>query len=436
MNNKKELAPHIEDINRALNEKLSEEQIEEELQTYLDVYGVPLGTAKRAIVKKHEGDPGDLYVSTEKKIEDIQGDEQGLNLKARLVSLNDKEIEVEGEPKKINYGILGDDTGTIPFTAWEIFSFDVEKGDTISVQNAYANMWNDKPQVNISSKSSVSLIDPDEVPDFDSEAQPCKLEDLREGMNNLKVKARILQVEKKMVNTKNGEKELFSGTLADETGKAQFSAWYDFGLEEDDIVEIEGGYVRSWRGIPQFSFDDSAELEFLDDDELPPAEELREKTVMTISALAKRGGAVDAVVDAVMIDIKSGSGLIFRCPECGRVVQKGACRVHGKVEGDPDLRVKGILDDGTGALTVIANKELTEELLGYDLEKALDIAKDKMNQDVIQDELEDELIAQPLRTVGNVTSDEYGLMLIADEIQFKAVDVEEEARELLDEVRV
>ncbi len=434
--NKEKLAPHIDDIERALKGKLSEAQIEEELRNYLDVYGVPLGTAKRAIVKKHEGDPEKLYLSTERKVEEIVGDERGLDLKARIVSINDKEIEVDGNKKKIHYGIFGDETGTVPFTIWEDLDEDLEKGDTVHVRNAYANTWNDKPQVNIGSRTSLKLLDSDEVPPFKSEPQTCDIKDIREGMRNLEVISRVLSMEEKTVQTDNGEKDLISGVLADETGKVQFSAWHDFGFKSNDALKITGGYVRSWRGIPQFSFDENAEVETLDEEELPPADELSQETAMTISELARRGGAVDTYIDAVMIDIKSGSGLIFRCPECSRVVQKGACRVHGRVDGEPDLRVKGILDDGTGALTVIVNKELTEEVLGYGLDKAMDMARDNMNQDVVKDELEEKLIAQPLRVRGNVTSDEYGLMLVANDVDFKTIDVEEEARKLLDEVRV
>ncbi len=436
MQKNENLAPHVEDINRALNGKLSEEQIEEELRTYTERYGVPLGSAKRSIVKKYDGDPQELYVSTEKKIEDIDGDEQGLNLKCRVVSIDDKEIEVDNEPKRIWYGILGDDTGTIPYTLWEAKSIDLEKGDTIKLENAYVNMWNDKPQVNIGSKASVKKIDNEEVPQFERRPQKLDLKDIREDMRNLEVKARILSIEEKTVNTDDGEKTLYSGVMADETGKAQFSAWHNFCIDENEVVRIKGGYVRSWRGIPQYSFDENADVEKLDDDELPEAQDLQESSTYTISDLAKRGGAVDAIVEAVMIDIKSGSGLIFRCPECNRVIQKGACRVHGKVDGKADLRVKGILDDGTGALTVVVNRELTEDILGYDIDKAMEIAKDEMNQDVIRDEIEEKLIAQPLMVRGNVTSDDYGLMLIADEVDSKTIDVEKEAREMLDEVRV
>ncbi len=433
--NEKELAPHIEDINRALKGKASTDEIEKEIQNFQN-YGISLDNAKRAIVKKFNGDPSLLSVSSEKKINDIRGDEKGLDLKARIVSIQDKTIEVDGNEKTIFYGILGDDTGTISFTLWEALEVPLEKGDTIHLKNAYANTWNDQAQVNIGSRSNIKLLEDDEVPPFESEPQVCDLTDIREGMRNLVITARVLSVEKKVVQTDNGEKDLYTGILADETGKVQFSAWHDFGLEEDHVLRISGGYVRSWRGVPQLNFDDKAEVEFLDHDELPSQEDLRENTVLTISQLARMGGAVDAIIDAVMIDIKTGSGLIFRCSECNRVIQKGACRIHGKVDGEADLRVKGIIDDGTGALTAIITKELTEDILGYDVEQAKSIARDKMDQDAVKDELEERLIAQPLRVRGNVTSDEYGLMLVASDVKFKTVDVEAEARKLLDEVCV
>ncbi len=431
-----ELAPHIKDITRALNGKVSEEEVERELQQWIGSYGVNLAEAKRSIVKKLGGDPQSLFTRTEKKIEDITGLERNLELKARILSINEKDIEVDGEPKKIHYGIFGDDTGTIPFTIWEPLPEPLDKGDTVHVINAYANTWNDKPQVNVGSRAKMEMLDDDEVPEFKREPQRCNIIDIREGMSQLIVLGRVLSVEKKIVQTENGEKELFSGILADETGKVQFSAWHDFELKEDQVVEIEGGYVRSWRGIPQFSFDDNAQVKTFDDDELPPKDVLEESGMMTISQLARRGGAVDAIVDAVMIDIKNGSGLIFRCPDCNRVVQKSACRIHGKVDGEPDLRVKGILDDGTGALTVIISREETEEVLGYDLDEAMQLARDRMDHGIIKDELEDKLIAQPLRVKGNVTCDDYGLMLIANQVREKKVNMEEEARKLLDEVRV
>ncbi|MEE9340971.1 MAG: DNA-binding protein, partial [Thermoplasmata archaeon] len=114
---KENIAPHVKDITRALGNKVSEANIERELNSYLTVYRVPLGTAKRSIVKKHGGNPSLLSLGAQKTIVDLTPNEFSVDLLARVVSVNEREIEVEGVSKTILYGIFGDSTGTVPFTA-------------------------------------------------------------------------------------------------------------------------------------------------------------------------------------------------------------------------------------------------------------------------------------------------------------------------------
>jgi replication factor A1 len=57
-----------------------------------------------------------------------------------------------------------------------------------------------------------------------------------------------------------------------------------------------------------------------------------------------------------------------------------------------------------------------------------------MDQEVVRDELADLLIAQPVEVRGNVTSDDYGLMMIVDTARVLKVDVQEEARAMLEEL--
>ncbi len=169
---------------------------------------------------------------------------------------------------------------------------------------------------------------------------------------------------------------------------------------------------------------------------LPPLEELDRSRRLWIEELLQRGGGLDVAVRGIVVEIKDGSGLIHRCPQCNRVVRKGTCRVHGEVQGGPDLRTKAVIDDGSGALTAILNRELTEELLGKGLEQCIAEAKEAMDQEVIKDALADLLIAQPVEARGNVTSDDYGLMMIARLAKILQVDVQREARALLEELGV
>ena len=54
------LAPHIEDIKRALGESVPEDKIVDELKKYFE-YGVTAQEAKKAIVKKLGGDLNSLF---------------------------------------------------------------------------------------------------------------------------------------------------------------------------------------------------------------------------------------------------------------------------------------------------------------------------------------------------------------------------------------
>jgi replication factor A1 len=177
-----------------------------------------------------------------------------------------------------------------------------------------------------------------------------------------------------------------------------------------------------------------ADVEILSPDEMPPLEELAEKRIYRIGELMDMGGAIDAAVEGIIIDIKDGSGLIFRCPECKRVLQKGVCRIHGEVDGRPDLRIKAVLDDGTGALTAVMGKDITEKLLGKNVEECQKIAKQAMDQSVIRDELKNLLMATPIRISGDATMDDFGIMLISKDAKLKSLDMQTEARNMLEEL--
>jgi replication factor A1 len=436
---REQIAPHVKDITRALEGKVSEEVVERELENYLTVYRVSLETAKRSIVKKYGGNPARLSIGVMKAIKDLVADEPSVNLLCKVISLNSKELEREGGSKEIYYGILADDTGTVPFTAWEVSGLNIGAGDVIRVQNAYTKEFRGQVQVNFGSRTTVTKDESTLLQVSSVErgpATPVKLGEVREGMRDLAVTARILSVERREVEVSGKPKVVFSGILADDTGKVQFSSWHDFGLKEGEAVRIEGGYVSSWRGLPQLSFDERASLERVKETSLPPVEELDRSRRMWIEELIQRGGGIDILVRGIVIEVKEGSGLVYRCPQCRRVVRKGTCRIHGEVQGEPDLRTKAVIDDGSGALTAIFNRELTEALLEKDLQTCISEAKEAMDQEVIRDYLADILIAQPVEARGNVTSDDYGLMMIARSAQVLRVDIQQEARALLEQLGV
>jgi replication factor A1 len=343
---------------------------------------------------------------------------------------------VDGKEKDIVYGILGDDTGTLQFTAWDADRFQYDKGNVLRIVSAYTKGWNDEVQVNLGDRAAITREEEDSLPPPPQGAAAVtggevNVSDLRAGMRGLDLTFRVLSVEPRQVNVKGEEKTVWSGSLADETGMIEFSSWQDFDLKEGDVVRLQGGYIRTWRGVPQLSFDGRDDLEKLEDSALPKMEDLARETVVSIDDLERRGGAASVSVNGIMIEVREGSGLVFRCNECRRVVRKGTCSIHGRVESTPDLRVKGVVDDGTGSLSVIINRELTEGLLGKTLEECKNLAQETFDSEVVRDMLVDRLVAKPVKVTGNVVSDDFGLMMIVREVADVSVDVKGEAEELL-----
>jgi replication factor A1 len=128
-------------------------------------------------------------------------------------------------------------------------------------------------------------------------------------------------------------------------------------------------------------------------------------------------------VEGALVDIQSGSGLIKRCPEddCTRVLQNGRCSEHGQVDGEFDLRIKGVLDDGETVTEVIFDREATEQLTGTTLEEAKDLAMDALDTTVVAEEMADDVLGRYYR----VTGPTFGRYVLVDEFEEPGpVDVE------------
>ncbi len=127
-----------------------------------------------------------------------------------------------------------------------------------------------------------------------------------------------------------------------------------------------------------------------------------------------------------MLEVRDGSGLIERCPECGRAIQNDQCRSHGAVDGEDDLRIKAILDDGTETVTAIIGTELTEAIYGGGVEAAKEAARDAMDKAVVADAIREELVGDSYRVRGSLSIDEYGANLTVE--AFEPADDDPAAR--------
>lgn len=426
------LDSHIDDILNALKDdsekEVSREELEKELNKFME-YGVPIDQAKQTLIKKYGGvavltSSGES--SERKLISDLEPNERSVNLLCHVIAVNPKDITVKGDSRKIFYGIFGDESGTIPFTSWSS-ELDVEKGDVVEISNAYTREWQGAVQLNLGDRVKIEKTDKDKLPESAFEPRELKVKDLRAGIGTVDITARVLEVNEREIQVDGETRKVFSGLLADETGKAQFTSWHDFKIKNGDVFRITGGYVKSWKGIPQLTFDQRATVKKLDKSKIPKGELEIEK--MPIHVLVEKRGALDILVEGTVIEVRPGSGIIKRCPKCKRTIQNEECSLHDKVSGTPDLRLKLVVDDGTGSVNSIVNRELTEKLLGKTLEDCK-----KMDEDTLTNEINRALFARRISLRGNALGDEFGTSLIARDAKHIDIDVKEEAEKLSNEL--
>ena len=196
------------------------------------------------------------------------------------------------------------------------------------------------------------------------------------------------------------------GLLGDESGRIKFVAF-----ETSDLPELTEGQSYGLSNVvtDEYEGDYSVKLN-------------RTTTITEIDEEIEVGDDAETV-EGALVDIQSGSGLIKRCPEddCTRVLQNGRCSEHGQVEGEFDLRIKGVLDDGETVTEVIFDREATKNLTGMGLEEAKDMAMDALDTTVVAEEMADDVLGRYYR----VTGPRFRRYVLADEVEDPgAVDVD------------
>lgn len=428
-----DIAPHLAELTRALGDKIgtevSEDDLKEELQKYLD-YGVPPDQAVRTILRAHGEQsapatdrPAPVTLEGRTPLGKLPGNAQSADILARILTMNTRTVNARGEEKQIIWGLLADETGSLPYTSWRPLE-GLEKGDVVEIQGVYTKEFRGETQINFGDRCTITKKDPETLPEQPVAFEDLEVADLSQGRRGFRVSGRFLTVETREVNVKGEPKQLWSGKFADRSGKIEFTCWDDLGLKEGDAVTIEGGYIRAFRGQPQLNFDKDATIKPFDGD-LPEAEDLDVVHAIPIADLLKAGDMGDVAVRATLLEVRPGSGLIWRDPETNRVVPSGG-------EATPDLRIKMVLDDGTGSVSAVVGRETTERILGKDLEACMAQAKEAMRPDIIAEEIAEKVEGRVFAAEGFARTDDYGTMLICRSLVPGNQDAEAEAQEILD----
>jgi replication factor A1 len=416
---------HAEELAADLD--VDEAAVREDLENLVS-YSVPIDEAKQSLRRKYgDGGGGDAGPTT-RDIADVAIGDNAVSVTGVVLTVGTRSIQYQGEEQVIQEGEIADATGKISYTAWE--AFDVSPGDTVRIDNVGVREWDDQPELNLGERTTLEHTE--ESIDVAYEVGgDRRLGDIETGDRGVNVEVVVQEVETKIIDGRDGETEILSGVVADESARLPFTDWDPHDVVSDGAsVRIENAFVREFRGVPAINVSEYSSVEPLDRTVAPADAAER----LSIETAVGTGGRFDVEVAGNVLSIREGSGLIERCPECGRIAENGQCRTHGEVETTDDLRTKAILDDGTGTLTVILGRELTADLYGGDVEDAKDHARDAMDKTVVADELRDRLVGREYRARGTLSVDEFGANLEAEAFEPVDEDPVERARAVLAEV--
>lgn len=254
------------------------------------------------------------------------------------------------------------------------------------------------------------------------------LKDIRNGDSGITIIASVIDPEYRTISTQSGEVAVINGMVEDSTARVHFTSWVDV----PDIFSVRSivarnVYVKSFHGMPGINITEATTLE-----EYPGEIKPYATRRYSLSELSKTDGAYDIEVEGDVLSIRPGSGLIERCPECNRVMQKSQCRVHGKTSGVWDLRIKAVIDDGTGSMICVFDRTLTRMLTGVSID---DLLVDKDNPEKIEEIIKTAMIGIPLIVKGNATGGDYGMILVARQVSRPSDDIGAMAADLMGEMR-
>jgi replication factor A1 len=374
-------------------------------------------------------------------ISDISTNNTYVDLICRVLSVNAKEFEKNGEKSTRYYGLLEDQSGSIPFSAWR--DLGIARRDVVKITSAQVREWQGVLKLNINTTTKVQKVtDETIIEQFQrlkgtGTSRLLPIKSMEPGQNNISCTCKVVSIEPLEVKMNDDVKTVYKGILADPTGSIRFTAWQDFKLQAGMNVKIESASIKVWQGFLEMNLNNNTQIRQNTGDSSPPIDERSVIEKLPISALYDRDflRTPEFVLEGTIIELKSGSGVIQRCTKCMRAVKEGECAMHGKIDVKNDLRLKAVLDDGTGTLTILMGKDLSEIFIGKTLSECIDIISQNENKASANEALLEHLLMRDIQVKGNLIRDDYGASLLVTSVEWVTTEpaaVQSEARTMLE----
>lgn len=331
-------------------------------------------------------------------------------------------------------GRIADATGTIGFLSWE--PFDHEVGALLKIDGAQVRSFRDTPELNFGRTTRIEVYHDAQFADLSTLAEQTvqTVAQLRDGSRDVDTVVQILEWNKRSFTRDGVEKFLWSGQIADPSGRCRMSAWEELPIESADLpvtVRLKGVRVRAWQGIPDITVDTAAQVEVLAAPPWDEAVDLSNHAVeVPLTEVVAGPSRVGLQTEGMVVSVREDSGFIRRCTECRRVLRDGACFDHGVNEGTEDVRLRLVVDAaGSATAAVLVNKDASMAVLELN-EAAMRSQVDEMGEVGFVQAVRERLLGRNLTVNGRSIVDDQGAMILADAVALVGGDAQLRATEL------
>lgn len=322
----------------------------------------------KAVAVAPQGTTEDLFVS------DIKEPGRWMNLRVKVLQLWEPTSETISQT-----GLIGDASGRIKFVKWARDNLpELAEGKSYLLKNLVSDEFQGRFGVRFNRTSKIEELSSEVEAAPGGGTQRVNVVDVTEPGRWIDLRGKVVQLYEPRSDAISQ-----AGLLGDETGVIRFVKW-----AKADLPDLAEGKSYLFKNAVTDEFQGRFSVKL---NKTSQIEDLKEEILVEPQSIEFSGA---------IVEIQKGSGLIKRCPVCKRVLTKGICGEHGKVEGAYDLRIKAVLDDGRKAQDILINRETTERLVGLTLDQAKQMAMEALDHEVVRALIEGGLIGRYYKVTG------------------------------------
>jgi replication factor A1 len=286
------------------------------------------------------------------KLDEIHGETPNLELRVKILSLSRRETTTSKGETVYYYGLVGDETGVLPYTAWE-FPAPIKAGDVVQIKYARSRVYNDRTRLYFDSKTEV-LLKPGEDIEVKRTYKETKLIDLSLKNPFVTVTGKISNMTGREYNKAGDTFTIYNGFIEDDTSRVRISS---FGqpLENGRIYRLVGARVSEFNKQLEVSIGDKTGV-------YPENEDMDFERYYKLFEVDNPAGGITIL--GFIITLGTKSGIIKRCSECNKPLSTGVCPDHPDKPTKLDIFSYFTLDDGTRYIQCIAGKKAIMPFLG------------------------------------------------------------------------